>query len=114
ARALDVSRPRAEAVGHRGERAHRAELDDVAAERRDVGVAVMSADVGVVATLEEDQLVVLGDLLREADAAVAEDAALAVDGHERRQLERLAEMALGLDEARAPRAPSVGDVLQRA
>src|SRR4051794_37405833 len=64
--------------------------------------------------LLEDQLVVLADLLREPHAAVAEDAALAVDGNQRRQRERLLEVALGLDEARAAAAPAVGDVLQRA
>jgi hypothetical protein len=74
----------------------------------------VSADEGVVAAVEEDELVVLGHLLREAHAAVAEDAALAVDGHQRRQLERLLEVALGLDEARAPCAPAVRDVLQGA
>ena len=37
---LDVPRARAEAVGARGERADRAQLDDVAAEGRDVGVPV--------------------------------------------------------------------------
>src|SRR3712207_4712142 len=62
----------------------------------------------------QDELVVLGHLLREAHAAVAEDAALAVDRDQRRELERLAEVALGLDEAGRPRAPSVRDVLQRA
>src|SRR4051794_2938526 len=111
---LDVPGPCAEAVGGRGERAHRAELDDVAAERRDVGAAVVGAYEGVVASLEEHQLVVLGHLLREADAAVAEDAALAVDRDQRRQLERLLEVALWLDEARAAGAPAEGDVLKRA
>src|SRR3712207_8202816 len=43
-------------------------------------------------SVEEHQLVVLGDLLREAHAAVAEDAPLAVDRHERRQRERLLEV----------------------
>ena len=114
ARALDVPRPRAEAVRARGERADRAQLDDVAGERRHVRVAVEGADVRVRAALEQDQLVVLGQLLREAHAAVAEDAALAVDRDQRRQLERLLEVALGLDEARRARAPAVGDVLQRA
>src|SRR5204863_9593135 len=75
---------------------------------------VVGADEAVVAALEEDELMVFGDLLREAHAAIAEDAALAVDRHERRQLERLLEVALGLDEARAARAPAVGDVLQWA
>ena len=107
ARALDVPRARAEAVGRRGERADGAELDDVAAERADVRVPVEGRDVGVRAALGEDQLVVLGDLLREAHAAVAEDAALAVDRDQRRELERLAEVALGLDEARGARAPAV-------
>ena len=112
--ALDVPRARAEAVGARGERADRAQLDDVAAERGDVRMPVERPDEAVRAALEQDQLVVLGDLLREAHAAVAEDAALAVDRHQRRQLERLLEVALGLDEARGAGAPAVGDVLQRA
>src|SRR5205085_9606032 len=111
---LDVPRARAEAVGLRGQRAHRAQLHDVAAERRDVRMAVEGRDVRVRAALLQDELVVLGDLLAEAHAAVAEDAALAVDRDQRRQLERLDEVALGLDEARAARAPAVGDVLQRA
>src|SRR6185312_15066363 len=92
----------------------RAELDDVAAERRHIRMAVVGADEGVVAALEEHQLVVLGDLLREAHAAVAEDAALAVDRHEWRDLQWLLEVALGLDHARPARAPAVRDVLQRA
>ena len=66
------------------------------------------------AALLQDELVVLGDLLAEAHAAVAEDAALAVDRDERRQRERLVEVALGLDEARAAAAPAERDVLQRA
>ena len=112
--ALDLPRPRAEAVGARGERADGTQLDDVAAEGRDVGVAVEGADERVRSALEQDQLVVLGDLLRVAHAAVAEDAALAVDRDEGRELERLAEVALGLDEARVPAAPAEGDVLERA
>ena len=40
ARVLDVPRARPEAVGARGQRADRAQLDDVAAERRHVGVPV--------------------------------------------------------------------------
>ena len=114
ARALDVPRARAEAVRLRRQRADGAELDDVAAERGDVGVPVERRDVRVGAALLEDELVVLGDLLAEAHAAVAEDAALAVDRDERREPERLLEVALGLDEARAAAAPAEGDVLQRA
>jgi hypothetical protein len=81
--ALDVPRARAEAVRARRQRAHRAELDDVAAERGDVRVAVEGRHVGVRPAFLEDQLVVLGDLLAEAHAAVAQDAALTVDGHQR-------------------------------
>ena len=66
------------------------------------------------AALGEDQLVVLGDLLREAHAAVAEDAALAVDRDQRRQRQRLLEVALGLDEPRAAEPPAERDVLERA
>src|SRR5690348_9164639 len=77
-------------------------------------MAVEGRDVGVRAALLEDQLVVLGDLLAEAHAAVAEDAALAVDGHERAEGQWLLEVALGLDEARAPAAPAERDVLQGA
>src|SRR5262249_15238267 len=96
------------------QRPDRAELDDVAAERRDVGVAIERPDVAVGAALEQDQLVVLGDLLAEAHAAVAEDAALAVDRDQRRQRQRLDEVALWFDEARRPAAPAERDVLQRA
>ncbi len=74
----------------------------------------MRADEGVSAALGEDQLIVLGDLLAEAHAAVAEDAALAVDGDERRQGQRLLEVALGLDHPAATQAPAERDVLQRA
>jgi hypothetical protein len=41
---LDLPRTRAEAVGARGQRADRAQLDDVAAEGRDVGMTVEGAD----------------------------------------------------------------------
>jgi hypothetical protein len=112
--ALDVPRARAEAVGLARQRADGAQLDDVAAERRHVRVAVEGGDVGLGAALLEHELVVLGDLLGVAHAAVAEDAALAVDRDQRRQLERLLEVALGLDEPRAAAAPAEGDVLQRA
>ena len=111
---LDVPRARAEAVRAGRQGAHRAQLDDVAAERRDVRVPVERGDVGRGAALLEHELVVLGDLLRVAHAAVAEDAALAVDRDQRRELQRLLEVALGLDEPARPGTPPVGDVLQRA
>ena len=114
ARVLDVPGPRAEAVGVGGQRADRAELGDVAVEGRDVRPLVEGADEGLVAALEQLQLLVLGHLLAEADAAVAEDAALAVDRHQRRELERLLEVALRVGEAALARAPAHRDVLERA
>src|ERR1039457_2433402 len=76
-------------------------------------MAVERRDERVRAALEQHQLIVLGDLLGEAHAAVAEDAALAVDRDQRRELQRLDEVALGLDEARDATAPAEADVLQR-
>src|SRR5262249_29708444 len=110
----DVPRAPDEAVGRARERPHRAEVDDVAREAPDVGLAAERRDLGARAALLEGQLTVPGDVLAEADAAEARDAALAVDRDERREVERLGEVALGLDEARAPGAELERAVLQRA
>ena len=80
---LDVPRPRVEAVQRRRERADRAELDDVARERRAVRLVLEGRDLRVRAAVPRDELAVLGDVLGEARAAVAEDAALAVERDER-------------------------------
>src|SRR5918995_22395 len=82
ARILDLPGPGPEAVRVGGERPDGAELDDVPVEGGDVGPLVEGADEALVAALEELKLLVLGDLLAEADAAVTEDAALAVDRDE--------------------------------
>ena len=111
---LDVPGPGAEAVGVVGQGADRAELGDVAVERGDVGAVVEGADEGAVAALQQLQLGVFGDLLAEAHAAVAEDAALAVDRDQRREFDRLLEVALFVDHAAFARAPALRDVLQRA
>ncbi len=66
------------------------------------------------AALEQHELVVLCDLLGVAHTAVAQDAALAVDRDQGGELERLDEVALGLNKARNAAAPAEGDVLQRA
>ncbi len=113
-RVLDVPGAGAEAVGLRRQGAHRAELDDVAVEGGDVGLVVEGPDEGAVAALEQLELLVLGDLLAEAHAAVAEDAALAVDLDERGERKRLLEVALGVGHAAAARAPAHRDVLERA
>jgi len=95
-RVLDVPGPGAEAVGVGGQRPDGAELDDVAVEGRDVWALVECPDEGLVPAVEELELLVLGDLLAEANAAVAEDAALAVDRDQWGELEWLLEVALGI------------------
>src|SRR5439155_16760254 len=77
---LDLPRPRLEAVLRRGKRADRAELDHVAGERRAVGLVLEGGDHRLGSAVEGDELAVLGDAFGEAGAAVAEDAALAVEG----------------------------------
>ncbi len=111
---LDVPGAGAEAVRLRGERAHGAELDDVAVEGRDVGAVVEGAHERLRPALEELQLLVLGDLLGEPDAAVTEDAALAIDLDQRAQRDRLLEVALGVGDPALAVAPAHRDVLQRA
>src|SRR5207244_6380126 len=64
--------------------------------------------------VERDELAVLGDALGEARAAVAEDAALAVEGDRRRDRDRLLEGALREGHARVAGAPAEGEVLERA
>src|SRR5438552_3823550 len=76
---LDLPRPSLETVLGRRQRADGAELDDVARERRAVRLVLEGRDQRLRAAVARDQLPVLGDRLREARAAVAEDAALAVE-----------------------------------
>ena len=111
---LDFPGTGPEPVGLRGQRSHRAELDDVAVEGSDIGAVVERAHEGRCAALQELKLLVLGDLLAEAHAAVAEDAALAVDLDQRRERDRLLEVALGVDDAASAGAPAHRDVLKRA
>ena len=69
--------------------------------------------VVVAAAGEVDQRVA-GHLVGEAGAAVAQDAALAVEEHEVADRDRLLEVALLLDEAALARAVAERLVLQRA
>jgi hypothetical protein len=64
--------------------------------------------------VDRDQLPVLGDVLREACAAVAEDAALAVERDQRRDRDRLVERPLGEVHAGRAGAEAEGQVLERA
>ena len=66
------------------------------------------------AALARDQLLVLGDVGREARAAVAEDAALAVERDQRRDRHRLLVRALRQAEARVAGPVAERQVLQRA
>src|SRR6188472_4492729 len=81
---LDLPRATLEAVLRRREGADRAKLDHVAAERAAVRLVVERGDDGLRSAVQRDQLHVLRDGLAEARAAVAEDAALAVERDRRR------------------------------
>ena len=111
---LEVPRPGLEAVRRRGERADRADLHGVAAEVRGERVVRERVDLGLVAAVLEVDQRVAGHLLREPGAAVAEDAALAVELHEVADRDRLLEVPLLLDHPRL--AGPVGErlVLERA
>src|SRR3546814_9785409 len=89
---LGVPRSGLEGVGRRGERAHRADLHGVAAEVVGEGVVGERVDLCLVAPLLEVDEGVAGDVLREAGAEVAEDAALAVEGDEVRSEEHTSEL----------------------
>src|SRR5829696_4031377 len=91
---LDLPRPCLEAVLGRRERAHRAELDHVPGEGRAVRLVLERGDHRLRAAVARDQLSVFGHLLGEARAAVAEDAALAVERDQRADRDRLVERPL--------------------
>src|SRR5204863_3698983 len=111
---LNVPGPRVEAVEAGGERAHGTELDDVAGERRAVRLVLERRDLGARTPIPRDQLPVLGDLVREPGAAVAEDAALAIERDERRDGDRLVEGQLRERHPRVPGPVAEREVLQRA
>ena len=112
-----VEGPGAEAVLRRGQRADRADLDGVAGEVALERLLLVDADLLERAALDQLDERVAGDLRREARAARAQHAALAVEQHLGRDVDRLGEGPLepaGLVEARL--AATVGHrlVLQRA
>src|SRR5262249_6454149 len=113
-RAREVPRPRAEPVLARGQRADRAQLDRVAGERRRERLARQRTGLAVAAALERDQRLVAGDLVLEARAAVAQDAALLVEHDQLAERERLVLGALALVHARDAEAVPERVVLQRA
>ena len=101
---LEIPRPRLEPVGRRGERPHRADLDRVATEVRGERVLREDGDLDAVSPLEEVDHRLAGDLLGEAGATGALDAALPVEQGERAESDRLGPMTLLLDEAGLARA----------
>ncbi len=111
---VDLPRPRLETVARRRQRAHRAELGHVPAERARVRALLEGGDDRPRSALARDQELVLGDVRGEPRAAVAEDAALAVERDQRRDRYRLLVRALGQHEARVARSVAEGQVLQRA
>ena len=111
---VEVPRAGLEAVGRGGERADRADLHGVAAEVAGEGVVGERVDLRLVAAVLEVDERVAGDLVGEPGAAIAEDAALAVEGDEVADHDRLLEVPLLLDEPALARAVGEGLVLQRA
>src|SRR4029450_14151505 len=105
---LDLPRPRLEPVLRRGQRADGAELDYVAGERCAIGLVLEGGDDRARAALRRDQLPCLGPVLREARAAVAEDAALAVERDRGRDRDRLLERPLVELHPRSAGAPAGG------
>src|SRR5450759_240192 len=99
-RLLVLPRARLEAVLRRGQSAHRAELDRVARERPAVGLVLEGRDHRQGAAVDRAQLFVTCNFLREARAAEAHDAALAVERDRGRDRDRLLETALAEGHAR--------------
>src|SRR5450759_2835012 len=100
-------------VGGR-QRTDRADLPDVALEVRIQGTAAEGSDHGVDASIEQDQLAVLGYLVKEAHASLALDTAFHVEQDPVGQRNRLGVLQLVLDETAEPRAVVDGVVLQVA
>ncbi|GAA3416768.1 hypothetical protein GCM10018952_46180 [Streptosporangium vulgare] len=109
-----VERAGLEAVRGTGERAHRADLHGVAGEVGLERASVGGGDLLLGPALEEVDERVSGDLVGEADAARALDAALTVEQHLGGERDRLVEGPLLLHEAALALAVGHGLVLQRA
>src|SRR5581483_7334474 len=101
---LDLPRPPPEAVLRGEQRADGAALGDVAGERAAVGLVLECRDDRHRAAISGDELAVLTHVLAEARAAVAQDAALTVEGDCRGDGDRLLERELLEAHARVPRA----------
>ena len=103
-----------EAVRLGGERTDRADLHGVAREVRHERLVGERHHLGVVAAADEVDQLVAGDLVGEAGAAVAQDAAFAVEVDQVADRDRLLVVALLLDVARLAGAVAERLILQRA
>src|SRR5213078_1122143 len=104
---------RAEAVRLGDERAHRAQVDDVAGELVIHRALYIGAHLHVLAAADHAQLLDAGDLLGEADAARAVDAARHVGRDEGTEI-LVRHRALALVVARDVAAEADGEILQLA
>jgi len=104
---------RSEAEGLGGQRAHRAEVDDVARQLRVDGLLDEGHDLGVLAAEGLAEFHLAGDLGGEADAARAVDAARHVGRHQRAEV-LVEDDALLFLVARGRRAIADREVLQLA
>ena len=109
-----VEGPSPEPVVVRGQRAHRADLDDVAGEVGRERLVLGDADLLLRTTLDQRDPRVARDLGGEAGAALADDAPLTVEQHVGREVDRLREGPLGPLEAGLTLAVGHRLVLQRA
>jgi hypothetical protein len=107
-RVAEVPDPRLEAELLERERAHRTEIHDVPRVRVVEALAGEDPDLAALAALEEPELAGLRDLVAEADAAAALDAALLVERDVRPDVHRLRERQLRLSVA-----ADTGPVLHR-
>ena len=104
--AREIPDPGLEAEVPLGERSHRADVHDIAR----VGIVELltriEPQLGPVPAVEDAELAGLGDLVREAHAARAQDAALLIQHHVRADRHRLLLLDLLLPEPRSRRARS--------
>ena len=113
-RGHQVERPGAEAVGRAGQRADGTDLNRVAGEVRVQRLLLVDADLLQRAPLDQRDEGVAGDLLGETGAPGTEHAALPVEQHVGRDVDRLGEGALEVGEAGLAVSVRHGLVLQRA
>ncbi len=111
---VEIPRPGLEPVRLGGERTDRTDLHGVAAEVADERLVGERGDLRVVAATGEVDQRVAGDLVGEAGATIAQDAALAVEQHEIADRDRLLEVTLLLDVATLARTVAERLILQRA